>query len=92
MVKNLGLYKLCFRDGVFESYNELEKKEQKKVYSIFKDIIRNGSESGYAHSEPLKGDLSGWFSKTVDKKNRVIFKIVEDRAEVAAVETHYGDK
>jgi toxin YoeB len=92
MVKNMGLYKLCFRDGVFESYNDLEKKEQKKVYSIFKDIIRNVSESGYAHSEPLRGDLSGYFSKAVDKKNRVIFKIIEDRAEVVSVDSHYGDK
>jgi toxin YoeB len=70
----------------------LKKKEQKKVRAIIKDIERNGSESGYAHCEPLKEDFSGCFSKSVDIKNRVIFKIVEDRAEIIAVKTHYGDK
>ncbi|MDR0974311.1 MAG: type II toxin-antitoxin system YoeB family toxin [Ruminococcus sp.] len=92
MVEKMGLYKICFRDGVFESYDELEKKERKKVFSILKDIARNGYESGYAHAEPLRGNWSGFFSKTVDKKNRVVFIIEEDRAEIIAVETHYGDK
>jgi toxin YoeB len=88
----MALYKLDFPLEVFDKILTLESKEQKKVRAILTDIARNGIESGYAHCEPLKGDRSGLYSKSVDKKNRVIFKINEDTAEIFSVESHYGDK
>jgi Txe/YoeB family toxin of Txe-Axe toxin-antitoxin module len=90
----MGLYKISFDDGVLEDYENLERKEHAKVYNLLKDIARNGTKGGLGHTEPLGADpfYSGCFSKRADKKNRVIFKITGDTAEIVAVESHYGDK
>jgi len=47
---------------------------------------------GIGKPEKLGGDLSGWWSVRIDDCNRMIFRIVNDRLEIAACKGHYGDK
>jgi toxin YoeB len=61
-----------------------------KVDDIIDDILENGYGGGF-HPEMLKGNLSGWCSKEVDKKNRVVFKIKDGRVRIAQVMGHYSD-
>ncbi|MCL2050636.1 MAG: type II toxin-antitoxin system YoeB family toxin [Lachnospiraceae bacterium] len=55
------------------------------------DTQRNGT-GGLGHSEPLKENLSGWWSKKLDEGNRMVFRVTENTVEIAECYTHYGDK
>ncbi len=68
-----------------------DRKTLKKINDLIKDIDRNGYNCK-GKPEPLKGDLSGFWSVHIDKKNRLIFRIKEDVIEIAQCKTHYDDK
>jgi len=68
-----------------------DKKILKKINNLLKDIDRNGYNC-IGKPEPLKGDLSGWWSVRIDKKNRLIFKIENDEVKVYQCKEHYSDK
>jgi len=68
-----------------------DKKILKKINNLLKDIDRNGYNC-IGKPEPLKGDLSGWWSVRIDEKNRLIFKIENDELKVYQCKEHYNDK
>ena len=68
-----------------------DKKTLKRINKLLKDIDRNGYNC-IGKPEPLKGDLSGYWSVRIDEKNRLIFKIENDQINVVECRTHYGDK
>ena len=68
-----------------------DKKTLKKINNLVKDIERNGHE-GIGNPEPLKHEWSGYWSRTIDEKNRLIYRIDEDTIEIAICGGHYGDK
>ena len=69
-----------------------DKHTLKKVNRLIADIARNGN-AGIGHPEPLKHDLSGTWSRTIDDKNRLTYRIYEDdRIEIYSCKGHYGDK
>ena len=70
---------------------EREKRLFKALKKIIEDTQRNGV-NGLGHPEPLKENLSGWWSKHIDEKNRIVFRIVNETVEIAVCCTHYGDK
>ena len=70
---------------------EREKKLFKSFKKIIEDTQRNGI-TGLGHPEPLKGNLTGWYSKHIDDGNRMVFRIIDDVVEVAECHTHYQDK
>ncbi len=67
-----------------------DKKTLKKVNSLIKDIDRNGYNCK-GKPEQLSGNLSGYWSLHIDKKNRLIFRIIENTLEIAQCRTHYGE-
>lgn len=68
-----------------------DKKTLKKINSLIKDIDRNGYE-GIGKPEPLTGNRSGYWSRRIDEKNRLVYKIVDNTIRIAQCRTHYGDK
>lgn len=69
-----------------------DKRTLKKINQLIKDIIRNGH-SGIGAPEVLKGALSGYWSREIDEKNRLVYRILDDgRVEIAQCKGHYGDK
>ena len=38
------------------------------------------------------GDLSGYWSRRIDEKNRLVYKIADETIRIAQCRTHYGDK
>lgn len=68
-----------------------DKRTLKKINQLIADIIRNGN-TGTGHPEPLKNDLSGKWSRTIDEKNRLTYKIHDDRIEIFSCKGHYDDK
>ena len=63
-------------DEAWEDYLSLQsnKKLLKKANELLKDIDRNGY-TGLGKPEPLKGDLSGYWSRRIDDYNRIVYKI-----------------
>ena len=50
--------------------------------------------TGTGHPEPLKGDRNGQWSRTITKKHRLIYEILETEVyvDVLSAYGHYDDK
>ena len=68
-----------------------DKKTLKRINNLLQDINRNGYNC-IGKSEPLKGDLTGWWSVRIDEKNRLIFKIENEIINIYQCGKHYSDK
>ncbi|WP_444819212.1 Txe/YoeB family addiction module toxin [Treponema denticola] len=68
-----------------------DKKTLKRINMLIKDIERN-SHNGLGNPEPLKGNLSGFWSRRIDKKNRLVYRIVDNVIQIIQCRTHYGEK
>lgn len=75
----------------FERLAADEPKLVKKVIRLIKDIERNGYQ-GIGKPEPLVGDLSGYWSWRIDRKNRIVYKVDGDDVKIIQCRTHYGEK
>ena len=68
-----------------------DKKTLKRINQLIQDIERNGND-GIGKPEPLKHDLSGWWSRHIDDKHRLIYRIENNKIIIAHCRTHYGNK
>lgn len=83
-----------FSDQAWEDYvswQSEDRKTLKRINQLLKDIDRNGNE-GIGKPEPLKGNLSGYWSRRIDEKNRLVYRIDGGNLLIAACKSHYGDK
>jgi len=81
-------------DDAWEDYlywQSNDKKTIKRINQLIKDIERNGN-VGIGKPEPLKYDLSGWWSRQIDDTHRLIYCIEDDKIKISNCRTHYGDK
>ena len=58
---------------------------------LITDIERNGY-TGIGKPEPLRGDLTGWWSRQIDEKNRIVYRFNEGNVEISQCRGHYDDK
>ena len=68
-----------------------DKKTLKKLNKLIEDINRNGNE-GIGQPEPLKDNLSGLWSREIDSKNRLIYKIEDNCIKIYQCKNYYADK
>ena len=66
-----------------------DKKTLKRINALVKDIERTPYE-GIGKPEPLKGNLSGWWSRRIDEKNRIVYRQNDGTIQIAECRTHYG--
>ena len=86
--------KLVWQDEAWEDYlywQTQDKKTLKKINKLLSDIKRNGYNCS-GKPEPLRGNLSGYWSVRIDEQNRIVFCINDDCIEIYQCGTHYGDK
>ena len=67
-----------------------DKKTLKRINSLIKDAERNPF-SGIGKPEPLKGNLSGFWSRRIDATNRLVYRIKHDTLEILSCRGHYDD-
>ena len=82
---------LTWTDFAWEQYEELQEKDKrliKKINTLIKDIKRNGNE-GIGKPEPLQHELSGYWSRRIDDKNRLVYKISDIQITIVACANHY---
>ena len=82
-----------WEDNAWEEYLYWQKQDRKflkKINKLLDDIDRNGYECT-GKPEPLRGNLSGYWSVRIDEKNRIVFRIEGETIEIIQCGTHYGD-
>ncbi|WP_030906112.1 Txe/YoeB family addiction module toxin [Streptomyces sp. NRRL F-5126] len=84
--------KVRFLDDGWDDYvwwQANDRKLLKRVNQLIADIDRNGHE-GIGKPEPLRNDLSGYWSRRVNSEHRLVYRIDEDDAiHVVACRFHY---
>ena len=60
----------------------------KRVCSLIRDIDRNGYNTT-GKPEPLRGNLSGWWSVRIDSDNRIVFRIDDGELVIRSCKGHY---
>ena len=65
-----------------------DKKMLKRINTLLKDIERNSFE-GLGKPEPLKGELSGFWSRRIDDTHRLVYRIRGGVLEVLSCRGHY---
>lgn len=65
-----------------------DKKILKKVNELIKDIERNGN-LGIGKPEPLKHELSGYWSRRINNQHRLIYKFDDLNIYIVQCKDHY---
>ena len=61
----------------------------KIVHELIKDIECNGKDKGRGQPEPLKHELTGYWSRRIDSANRLVYTTNEDKLYIVQCGTHY---
>jgi toxin YoeB len=80
-----------FSDNAWDDYlywQPTDKKVLKKINELLKDIDRNYNE-GIGKPEPLKNDLSGYWSRRITTEHRLIYKVEDEVIEIVQCRGHY---
>ena len=80
-------------DEAWEDYiywQTQDKKTLKRINILLKDIER-GRYEVIGKPEPLRGDLSGLWSRRIDDVNRLVYRIRDDVLEIVSCKGHYDD-
>ena len=83
----------AFTDIGWEDYPYWQTEDRKtlrKINTLLKDIERNGNE-GIGKPEPLTGDLSGFWSRRINQKDRLVYALEMDQIIIIACRYHYDD-
>ena len=82
--------KKIWHDEAWADYLKLQdnKKLLKKANAIIKDIERGGY-GGLGKPEPLKDNLSGYWSRRIDEYHRIVYKVEGEVIEIIQCGTHY---
>ena len=70
-------------------WQQQDRKILKRINQLIKDIVRDPF-SGIGKPEALKQNLSGFWSRRIDEKNRLIYIVEEDSIVLIACRGHYS--
>ncbi len=78
-------------DRAWEDYlywQSQDKKTLRRINTILRDIER-GNFDGVGKPEALKGELTGFWSRRIDEKNRLVYRVRQGVLEIASCRGHY---
>jgi toxin YoeB len=81
-----------FSDAAWEDYlywQSQDKKTLKKINALLRDIDRDPF-GGIGKPEALKEDLSGYWSRRIDDKNRLVYKVENGMVCIMQCGEHYS--
>ena len=67
-----------------------DKRTLKRINALIKDIQRDRFD-GIGKPEPLKEELSGWWSRRIDDVNRLVYQERDGDIRIASCRGHYDD-
>ena len=83
--------RLLWEDRAWDDYlywQEQDKKTLKRVNKLIKYIQREPFD-GIGKPEPLKDNLTGWWSRRIDEVNRIVYYVQNDIVHIVACKGHY---
>jgi len=84
--------KLAWTDEAWQDYiywQTQDKKTLKRINRILDDIRRDDPFKGIGKPEPLKENLSGFWSRRIDDTNRLVYVVDEEHITVISCRYHY---
>lgn len=84
---------ILWEDRAWKDYlywQEQDRKTLKKINNIINDIKRSPF-CGIGKPEPLKGNLSGYWSRRIDEVNRIVYYEDNHIIYIIACKGHYDD-
>lgn len=85
-MKRISFDKTAFHD--FNKWAKLDKKIYKKICTLIKDIEREPF-SGIGKPEALKHELSGFWSRRINDKHRLVYTIIDNNIIIISCKYHY---
>ena len=86
--------KISFSIQAWEEYlyfQSQDKKTLKKINELIKDIERNGALNGIGKPEKLTNNLNGLYSRRINGKDRLVYKLENDFIVTLQWKGHYND-
>jgi toxin YoeB len=83
--------KITFHPNGWDDYlywQQNDKKVLKKINNLIKEIMRNPFE-GTGKPEPLKFDLSGFWSRRIDQEHRFVYRVEKNDLHILTCRYHY---
>ncbi len=74
---------------VYEEIRAKDKKLHKSLCRIIKEMLRDDPTKGLGKPELLKHNLSGFWSRRISQKDRIIYKFDDHYVYVFAIGGHY---
>lgn len=69
-------------------WQKTDKKTLKRINDLIKEVERQPFE-GIGSPEPLKHQWTGYWSRRIDKENRLVYKVTETTIIIAQCRYHY---
>ena len=85
-MKNLEFDPLAFDDLAW--WVDKDRKQALKIIKLIKEVQKNPFQ-GIGKPEPLKHDLSGCWSRRIDREHRLVYQVLEDKIRILACRYHY---
>ncbi len=84
--------RLVFTATAWDQYlSHTDRRLIKRLNDLIADVMRNEHE-GIGKPEPLRGELSGFWSRRIDREHRLVYRIEDGDVEIIACRYHYGDR
>lgn len=77
---------------LYEKLRDKDKKLHKALCRLLKEMLRGDPALGGGKPEPLKHNLSGFWSRRISQKDRLIYKFDQHRIYIFAIGGHYDDR
>lgn len=83
--------KLTFTESGWNDYlwwQEHDRKPLKRINALIKDAMRTPF-TGLGKPEPLKAELSGYWSRRIDSEHRLVYGLTETELVIISCRFHY---
>ncbi|OFY47613.1 MAG: toxin YoeB [Bacteroidetes bacterium GWF2_41_31] len=83
--------RITFSTNSWEDYLSWQKEDKnilKRINQLIKDIQRNPFH-GIGNPEPLKYDLSGFWSRRIDREHRLVYQVFDNELLIYSCKYHY---
>jgi toxin YoeB len=83
--------KFTFSKNSWEDYVSWQKEDKiilKRINQLIKDIQRTPFH-GIGNPEPLKYDLSGFWSRRIDREHRLVYQVFDQEILIYSCKYHY---
>jgi toxin YoeB len=85
--------RLVFTESAWHDYlwfQDRDRKLLKRINTLNRDVLRSPFD-GIGKPEPLKADLSGWWSRRINDEHRLVYSVKGNDLVIAACRYHYGE-